>query len=121
MEIINLSHFSFFFFSPEIHTLKLKKAEGYTSAPNSKLLQTEKFGSLTYLWCLEGFPNADRACDENRSGTSADRLLIFKLHMPGWCICNIQKWIFSLLPKQELSDYVVYKCTQWLRSATFTE
>lgn len=38
-----------FFFSPEIHTLKLKKAEGYTSAPNGKLLQTEKFGSLTYL------------------------------------------------------------------------
>lgn len=57
MEIINLSHFSF---GTEIHTLKLKKAEGYTSAPNSKLLQTEKFGNLTYLWCLEGFPYADR-------------------------------------------------------------
>lgn len=119
----SVSHFSFFAALKFTHWSS--KAEGYTSAPNSKLLQTEKFGNLTYLWCLEGFPNADRVIvhvmktevEPQQTGF----LFFFKLCMPGWCICNIQKWIFSLLPKQELSDYVVYKCTQWPRSATFTE
>lgn len=54
----SVSHFSFFAALKFTHWSS--KAEGYTSAPNSKLLQTEKFGNLTYLWCLEGFPYADR-------------------------------------------------------------